>query len=126
MPLHPQSPEFARLATRWLDGSATAAEAALLWQNIGADAACAREFAEQARFDLLLQDTLRERQKEQQIAVGARQQVVRNQRKVAWRRTAAVAAVVLALGFLVWLVLPNQGDPIRPVANAMNKSTFRP
>ena len=127
MSLHPQSPEFARLATRWLDGSATAAEAALLWENIGADAACAREFAEQARFDLLLQDTLRERQREQQIAVGARREVVRHQRKVVWRRTGDIAAIMLALGFLVWLVLPNQSDPTRPIAKArVSPQSLRP
>ncbi len=118
MPRHRQNSEFARLALRWLDGSATAAEAARLWEFIRADPACAREFAEQARFDLLLQDTLRERQREQGIATGARREIVRHRARLGQRRAMAVAALVLAAGFLVWLVLPNHGTTVQDVTRA--------
>ena len=90
MPLDAQSPEFARLATCWLDGSATAEEAALLWQSVAEDPACAREFAAQARFELLLQDTLRERAREQGIAAGARQEAARHHGRVARRRMSSL------------------------------------
>lgn len=106
MPLPANSPEFVRLATRWLDGTATAVEARQLWESVMSDVACAREFADQARFELLLQDTLRERLREQGIVAGARQQTVKYQRRTTMRRVLAVAAVAAMAGYLLWLILP--------------------
>ncbi|MDB6140276.1 MAG: hypothetical protein JWO94_3348 [Verrucomicrobiaceae bacterium] len=115
MPVPAHSPEFARLATRWLDGSARAAEAVELWQSIRTDPECAKEFAQQARFDLLLQDTLREHLREHGITAVARQHAGHHRRRVATRRVLAAAAVLTVVGFLLWQVQPRhevaQGIP---------------
>ena len=107
MPIDPQSPEFARLAARWLDGSATLAEAAQLWESVKADPACAREFAGQARFELLLQDTLAERARERGINASAQRESSRRYQRTQRNRALAVAAAVIAAGFALWLIQPN-------------------
>ncbi len=106
MSLPARSPEFARLATRWLEGSATAAEAGQLWESVMEDKACAKEFADQARFELLLQDTLREQLREQGIAAAARVKTVTFHRRATVRRALAAAATLAFAGYLLWLVLP--------------------
>ena len=126
MPIPAHSPEFARLATRWLDGSATPVEAAQLWECIGTDPACAREFAEQSRFELLLQDTLREQRREQGITAGARQKTRQYHRRTAGRQVLAVAAVVIATGFLVWLAWPAHTTTSTDVAHSPTPPVVRP
>ena len=128
MPIDAQSPEFARLATRWLEGSATLVDAAKLWDAIKTDPACAREFASQARFELLLQDTLRERQREIKIVNGARQQATRHYRRVATRRVLAAAAIVLAVGLVVRWVMPTSSrEPVTTlVAETQPKPVPKP
>ncbi|MDB6117340.1 MAG: hypothetical protein JWO08_1121 [Verrucomicrobiaceae bacterium] len=124
MPLPAHSPEFARLATRWLEGTATAAEAKLLFESVQADKACAKEFADQARFELLLQDTLRERLREQGIAAGAREKAATYHRRATVRRALAVAAMIAFTGYLLWLVLPS--DHSQPVPETVQVPQVMP
>lgn len=58
---HADSAEFDRLLDRWLDDSATAAEAKLFWRYVTEREDCAREFAAAARFEGLLADTIKAR-----------------------------------------------------------------
>lgn len=118
MPFPPQSPEFARLATRWLDGSATDAEAAQLWEHLRNDPDCAREFATHARFELLLEDTLRETQREQKVAAKVGQEMGRRHSRIVRRRMLAAAAAAMLLGFLAWLALPGPGPTAPQVTHA--------
>lgn len=53
------SPEFAELAARWMDNTATDVEAELLWRAISERPECAGEFAAVARFESLLADTVK-------------------------------------------------------------------
>src|SRR3569623_1347621 len=118
MPFTPQSPEFARLAVRWLDGSATDAEAAQLWENLRNDPDCAREFAAHARSDLLLEDTLRETQREQGVAARVGQEMGRHRSKVVRRKMLTAAAAAMLLGLVAWLALPGRGPGAPQVAHA--------
>ncbi len=104
------SPEFARLATRWLDGCATDQEAAQLWEHVRNDPACAQEFAAHARFDLLMEDTLGEQRREQGVADGVRLEMGRHRTRVLRRRVMAAAAAAALLGFLAWLAMPGHPD----------------
>ena len=59
MTLRADSAEFAVLLDRWMDDSATEAEAELLWRCVTECPECAAEFAAVARFDGLLADTVK-------------------------------------------------------------------
>ena len=127
MSLEPHSPEFARLATRWLDGVATQEEAARLWAAIVASKACAAQFADHARFESLMEQTCAERAREQEVN-GVVHKAVRKHHQ---RRVLKIAAIVLALGAVLRLIWPGDGPvmvhkapaPVPPVAVKAAKSS---
>ncbi|HYF35811.1 MAG TPA: hypothetical protein VD994_11005, partial [Prosthecobacter sp.] len=115
MPLDASSPEFARLATAWLEGTATAEEAAQLWQAVAEDEACAREFSAAARFEALMAETLRERAGEKEFLremSGSAATVVakappRRLYNTSFLRPLAMAAAFAVLGSMAWLLWPR-------------------
>ena len=114
--------EFARLSQLWLDGRATAEEAAQLWQMVAEHAECARELAAAARFEALLEKKLSEASDETKAAgvlATASVSVRREEEKrvTNWRqvvRPMAKLAAVIAVGGLLWWVLGREGWDSRP------------
>ncbi len=116
MTLRADSPEFAELAARWLDDTATAEEAELLWSCITECPECAAEFAAVARFDGLLADTVKaldvEIEARKVLAVTPRTKVIsvpRPQPSVSMRGF-AVAAALVVLGLITAMLWPS--DPV--------------
>lgn len=60
----PRSAEFITLIDRWLDQTATAEEAARLWQAVAECPQCAASLAAASRFESLLESTVQERASE--------------------------------------------------------------
>jgi len=108
------SPEFARLATRWLDGVASADEAARFWRCVGESPECARVFAEMARFELLLESTSAEIAREALVAVAASEKNIQHRRRTMVAQTLKIAAVVTFLGAVIWALWPEGNES--PVA----------
>ncbi len=114
--------EFARLNQLWLDGRATAEEAAQHWQMVAEHEECARELAAAARFEALLEKKLSEAGEEMKAAgvlatasVSVRREEakrVTNWRKVV--RPMAKVAALIAVGGLLWWVLGREGWDSRP------------
>lgn len=102
MSLTPDSPEFARLATRWLDGLASADEASRLFAAVRGDLACARAFADMARFELLLEQTSQQVDQERAVAAIAVGESRKYKQRRFIRRCAQIAAVFALLGVIVW------------------------
>lgn len=111
------SSEFADLVCRWLDETATADEAAQLWQCVSSCPECAREFAAAARFEALLDETVRARNVEadarQQLAVAPRLAKTDQLRKPATSAPSqpsmkwlALAAALVVLGFITAMLWP--------------------
>lgn len=106
------SPDFSRLAMRWLDQTASTEEGARLWSAVHTDPACAREFAALARFESLLEETVRQRAREQAwmtetAAIAKTAGELRAKLRPAWgtRQTRTVlqaAAVLTLLGLCAW------------------------
>jgi len=108
------SPEFARLATRWLDGVASADEAARFWRCVGESPECARVFAEMARFELLLESTSAEIAREALVAVAASEKNHTHRRRALVTQSLKIAAVVTFLGAVIWALWPEGNES--PVA----------
>jgi hypothetical protein len=107
VPLAPDSPEFTRLATRWLDGVCTDAEAEQFWAAIGESRACARAFADIARFELLLEATYSEVAREALVTATAKVKGASHRRRTLVRQSLKIAAVITVMSTLVWLVWPS-------------------
>ncbi|MDZ4286595.1 MAG: hypothetical protein U0984_01475, partial [Prosthecobacter sp.] len=119
MSLNPHSSEFAHLVTAWLDETATAEEAAQLWQAVAESPECALEFAAAARFESLLAETVQERAGEK----TALRQVVAGQFKTPpqakdrapaarrWQMPLRAAAAIALLSSLAWLLWPAAETP---------------
>jgi hypothetical protein len=107
--------EFARLNQLWLDGRATAEEAAQHWQMVAEHAECARELAAAARFEALLERKLSEASEETKAAgVLATASVRREEgrRVTNWRgvvKPMLKVAALIAVGGLLWWVLGREG-----------------
>lgn len=127
MPLEPHNPEFARLATRWLDGVATRDEAERLWEAILASKECAVQFAAHARFESLLEHTYQERARENVVTGAVSKATRRHHQRVVMKMAAVLGILGLAVGML-WPrgesseivkapVLPSTGKPeaLQPV-----------
>lgn len=114
MPLAPDSPEFARLATRWLDGVCSREEAERLWAAIGESHACARAFAEMTRFELLLETTSTEMAREAVVAIVAEQKGTQHRRRMIVRQTLKIAALALVLGSVLWFLWPETEPGVTP------------
>lgn len=117
--------EFARLNQLWLEGRATAEEAALHWQMVAGHAVCARELASAARFEALLEKKLSEAGEETKAAGVLATVTVRceeEKRVTDWRgvvRPMARLAAMVAVGGMLWWVLGRDGwenAPKREVA----------
>ncbi len=63
----PRSAEFITLIDRWLDQTATAEEAARLWQAVAECPQCAAALAAASRFEFLLESTVQERASERKL-----------------------------------------------------------
>jgi hypothetical protein len=108
MTVEPDSPEFHRLATRWLDGVASAAEAERLFAVIHASPACAAAFAQIARFEHLLEITYQETRRETAY-LGAAQTASRRQEFRSRVNLGLKVAAGLALcGWLGWQLWPEE------------------
>lgn len=107
MPLAPDSPEFTRLATRWLDGVCTDAEAEQFWKAIGESRACARAFADMARFELLLETTYSEVAREAIVTAAAEVKGASHRRRTLVRQSLKIAAVITVMSTIMWLVWPS-------------------
>lgn len=112
----PDSSEFARLVTAWIEETATADEAAQLWRAIAESPECALEFAAAMRFESLLAATVKQRlvetaaltdlggvmapdstaAKKSGVIGGSKQRVALQ-----------IAAVVAVLGIAAWLMSPT-------------------
>jgi hypothetical protein len=113
----PRSAEFITLIDRWLDQTATAEEAACLWQAVAECPQCAAALAAASRFESLLETTVQERASERKMMAPAAlpstpretQQKQRPlQQGTAWavtwntntRHKIAAAAAVIVIGFV--------------------------
>ncbi|MCX6855418.1 MAG: hypothetical protein NTV80_11000 [Verrucomicrobia bacterium] len=113
----PRSAEFITLIDRWLDQTATAEEAARLWQAVAECPQCAAALAAASRFESLLETTVQERASERKMMAPAAlpftpretQQKQRPlQQGTAWavtwntntRHKIAAAAAVIVVGFV--------------------------
>lgn len=116
MTLSADSSEFADLVCRWLDETATADEAALLWSCVSKCQDCANEFAAAARFEAMLDETVRARNVEaearQQLATTprlAKTELIRKpaaprQQSMKWL---ALAAALVVLGLITAMLWPE-------------------
>lgn len=112
--MNPHSPEFAQLLQHWLDETATAEEAARLWLAVGECPECARQMAAMARFESLLEGTVKNRASVRLAESRLQNVAVKQPRR--WltesgRRALVAAAAVLLLGAAVWSVISGQLAP---------------
>lgn len=115
MPLEPDSAEFTHLATRWLDGAASPAEIERLFAALHESPACAQAFASMARFELLLEQTSREIDRESVVAAVVATKMVPHRRRLIMQRTLKVAAVLVLLGLVLWFMRPGTPSEIAEV-----------
>jgi hypothetical protein len=124
--------EFARLNQLWLDGRATAEEAARHWQMVAEHAECARELAAAARFEALLEKKLSEASEEMKAAVVLATASVRREevrRVTNWRngvRPLAKMAALIAVAGLLWWVLGREGWDSRPEQEVVSRRVRGP
>lgn len=114
---HADSPEFTALLERWLDGTASMEEVALLWQCVAQCPRCASQVAAAARFEGLLADVIKARDVEEEarrvLAVQPRQPPGAKTTRLPLRpppsplRHAALAAALALLGVAVVLLWPD-------------------
>lgn len=100
--------EVSRLSLRWLDGVATDAERGRLCQALVADASAALIFAQHARFEQLLSSAAQDRAQRAVVLAATEHQQTCHQRRQIVVRGLKVAALLLAVGPLVWLAWPRQ------------------
>jgi hypothetical protein len=132
MTLRADSPEFAELASRWMDDTATEEEAELLWRCITESPECAAEFAAISRFDGLLADTVKARDVEIEarkvLAVTPRTKTIvvpRPQRSVSMRGF-AIAAVLVVMGLITAMLWPSASVEEPKVVEVMPKVPVAP
>jgi hypothetical protein len=124
--------EFARLNQLWLDGRATAEEAAQHWQMVAEHAECARELAAAARFEALLERKLSEASEETKAAgVLATASVRREEgrRVTNWRgvvKPMLKVAALIAVGGLLWWVLGREGWDSGPKQEVVSRRVRGP
>ena len=113
----PDSPEIHSLATRWLDGVASAAEAGRLFAAVHESAACAAAFAQIARFEHLLEITYQETRRETAY-LGAAQTAGRRQEfRSRITLSLKVAAGLALCGWLGWQLWPEEtAGPVENLA----------
>ena len=124
--------EFARLNQLWVDGRATAEEAAQHWQMVAEHAECARELAAVARFEALLEKKMSEASEEMKAAgvlatVSVRREEGR--RVTNWRngvRPLAKMAALIAVGGLLWWFLGREGWDSRPKQEVVSRRVRGP
>ncbi len=126
------SAEFAVLLERWMDDSATAAEAELLWRCVTECPECAAEFAAVARFDGLLADTVKARD----VEIEARKVLAvtpRTKTMVAPRpqpanslRGFAIAAALVVLGLITAMLWPSSPVAVPQVVESTPKAPVQP
>lgn len=124
--------EFARLNQLWLDGRATAEEAALHWQMVVEHAECARELAAAARFEALLEKKMSEASEETKAAgvlatASVRREEVR--RVTNWKgvvKPMLKVAALIAVGGLLWWVLGRDGWDSGPKQEVVSRRVRGP
>jgi hypothetical protein len=109
----PDLTEFARLKQLWLDGLATAEEAAAHWRMVAEHEECSRELAAAARFEALLEKRLGEAEQLKRAEMLLRSVATgKEKRSGSWRGmlkpALSVAAVMTVVGML-WWVLSQEG-----------------